>query len=171
MSSSLTSVLPPPPEQSPPTSRLLSPTTAAIPLLSRPFARTYTYVHAPLVLLYYLVRFSTLVVDPLPTMIVDLAPVAVAQSLFCATCLPNAGTWAPTTGAATSSPAPPKSARPSTGSSSGSVRRKGKIGPGSFASASASTTWRGKITVCFWSQTRRHVCVSVLVSMAKGEIL
>jgi len=98
MASHLTHLLPSPKQRSP-TSRLLTPTTHPIPLLSSPTARNYSYTHAAFVLVYYYFRSGALVADPLPTMIADLLPLAVLQSVFCAVCLPAAGTWA--SGAAT----------------------------------------------------------------------
>jgi len=73
--------------------RLLTPKTNAIPLFSTDLAQLYSYAHTLQVLVYYYLRGSALVRDPLSTMIQDLFPVAVSQCLFCAICLPSVGKW------------------------------------------------------------------------------
>lgn len=78
---------------SPSTSRLLTPTTNIIPLLSTPSAKNYSYAHTFLIALYYYLRSSSLIRDPRTTLLWDLTPLAIAQSAFCAICLPSAGNW------------------------------------------------------------------------------
>lgn len=74
--------------------RLLTPTTLAIPLLSRDdFVKNASHGHTALIALYYYLRSSALVADPLATMLKDLVPVALLQCLFSALCLPSAGRW------------------------------------------------------------------------------
>ena len=73
--------------------RLLTPKTNAIPLLSTDVARYYSYAHTLQLLVYYYLRGSALVHDPLSAMLQDLVPVAVSQCLFCAICLPSVGNW------------------------------------------------------------------------------
>lgn len=134
----LTSLLPPPPPHtSSQSSHLLKPTTSVIPRNSS----LYNHIHTPLVLGYYAVRFSVLVADPLQTMIQDLLPVTIAQCVFCATCLPAAGTWGDG-----------KAIISGTGSSrakgaSGSMRRKG-LGVVKKDTASDAEAWSSKIVVC-----------------------
>ena len=78
---------------SPSTSRLLTPTTNTIPLLSTSSAKNYSYAHTFLIALYYYLRSSSLIRDPRTTLLWDLIPLAIAQSAFCAICLPSAGNW------------------------------------------------------------------------------
>ncbi len=73
--------------------RLLTPKTNAIPLLNADLAHYYNYAHTGQLLVYYYLRASALVRDPLSTMIQDLFPLAVSQCLFCAICLPSVGSW------------------------------------------------------------------------------
>jgi len=93
--SSLTQTLPPPQPQPSATSssRLLTPTTLPIPLLSSQLAKRYSYAHTVLVPAYYFLRSSALVADPFPTMLTDLLVVGFLQAAFCAVCLPSAGYW------------------------------------------------------------------------------
>jgi GPI biosynthesis protein family Pig-F len=148
MSSSLTKlVLPAPPT---PPSRLLTPKTPTIPLLATSAARICNHAHAPLVLVYYVLRFSSLVGDPFNTMIRDLVPITITQCAFCAVCLPCAGTWGSGGSAIVSGTASGKSAKASSGSSSGSLRRKaGKAGPGALSSAFpvGAASWKSKVMV------------------------
>jgi hypothetical protein len=137
-----------PPATSVPTSpRLLTPKTRTIPLLSTSDARIYSHAHAPLVLAYYLLRFSSLVADPLNTMIRDLAPIAIAQCVFCAVCLPSAGTWGSGGIPGTASG---KSGKTGSGPGTGSMRRKaGKAGPGTQSTAFplGAASWKSKVMV------------------------
>lgn len=73
--------------------RLLTPKTNAIPLLQSDVARYFSYAHTGQLLVYYYLRADALVHDPLSTMVQDLFPLAISQCLFCAICLPSAGTW------------------------------------------------------------------------------
>jgi len=73
--------------------RLLTPKTNAIPLFNTDLAHYYSYAHTLQLLVYYYLRGSALVRDPLSTMLQDLFPVAVSQCLFCAICLPRVGKW------------------------------------------------------------------------------
>lgn len=93
--SSLTQTLPSPlPQpQTMSSSRLLTPKTLPIPLLSSTLAKRYSYAHTLLVPAYYYLRASALVADPFPTMLTDLLVIGLAQAVFCAVCLPSAGYW------------------------------------------------------------------------------
>ncbi|KAK5557203.1 Glycosylphosphatidylinositol (GPI) anchor assembly protein [Exophiala xenobiotica] len=73
--------------------RLLKPTTLPIPLLSSTLAKRYSYAHTFLVPVYYYLRSSALVADPFSTMVMDMLVIGLAQALFCAVCLPSAGSW------------------------------------------------------------------------------
>jgi hypothetical protein len=73
--------------------RLLKPTTLPIPLLSSTLAKRYSYAHTFLVPVYYYLRSSALVADPFSTMVTDMLVIGLAQALFCAVCLPSAGSW------------------------------------------------------------------------------
>jgi hypothetical protein len=148
MSASLTKLVPPAPPTPP--FRLLNPTTPTIPLLATSAARIYNHAHAPLVLAYYLLRFSFLVADPFNTMISDLAAIAIAQCTFCALCLPSAGTWGSGGSAIISGTARGKPGKASSGPGTGSMRRKaGKAGPGALSSAFpvGAASWKSKVMV------------------------
>jgi hypothetical protein len=148
MSASLTKLVPPAPPM--PASRLLTPRTPTVPLLATSAARIYNHAHAPLVLAYYVLRFRFLVADPFHTMIHDVLPIAIAQSVFCAVCLPSAGTWGSGGSAIISGTASGKSGKASSGSGPGSMRRKaGKAGPGWLSTASpvGAVSWRSKVMV------------------------
>ncbi|KAK5453630.1 Glycosylphosphatidylinositol (GPI) anchor assembly protein [Exophiala xenobiotica] len=73
--------------------RLLKPTTLPIPLLSSASAKRYSYAYTFLVPVYYYLRSSALVADPFSTMVTDMLVIGLAQALFCAVCLPSAGSW------------------------------------------------------------------------------
>lgn len=92
MSSTLLNLLPES-KHIPAAQRLLKPKTFAIPLLQTDLAKYYSYAHTGQVLLYSYLRAGALVADPLSTMIQDLVPLALSQSLFCAICLPSVGHW------------------------------------------------------------------------------
>jgi hypothetical protein len=148
MSASLTKLVPPVPPTPP--SRLLTPTTPTIPVLVTSAARIYNHAHAPLVLAYYVLRFSPLVTDPLNTMARDLAPIAIAQCAFCVVCLPSAGTWGSGGSAIISGTARGRPGKASSGSGTVSMRRKaGKAGPGASSSAFpvGAASWRSKVMV------------------------
>ena len=159
MSSSLTHLLPPSQPQASASARLLTPTTQPIPLLSSFLAKRYSYAHTLLVPLYYYLRASALVGDPFPVLLTDLLFVALAQALFCALCLPSAGTWVSGTAGgkilegtaiATKSPKGKGSANVS---STGSTRKK--VGPagvkgsgkGAGGNDGAGGSWRGRVMV------------------------
>ncbi|KIV84047.1 hypothetical protein PV11_06022 [Exophiala sideris] len=74
-------------------SRLLTPTTLPIPLLSFPLSKRYSYAHTLLIPAYYYLRASALVADPFPTMLTDLLVIGFLQAVFCTVCLPSAGYW------------------------------------------------------------------------------
>ena len=74
-------------------SRLLTPTTTPIPLLPATSAKKLVHVYTALIPLYYYLRSSALVRDPLSMLSYDLIPIAIATALFCAACLPSAGNW------------------------------------------------------------------------------
>src|SRR5450755_1914679 len=148
MSASLTKLVPPAPPT--PAYRLLTPQTPSVPLLATSAARIYNHAHAPLVLAYYVLRFSLLVADPFQTMIRDLVPITIAQSAFCAVCLPSAGTWGSGGRAIISGTASAKSGKAIPGSGPGSMRRKaGKIGPGGLSTAFpvGAVSWKSKVMV------------------------
>jgi hypothetical protein len=144
-----------PAQPAPALSRLLTPKTPPIPALASSAARIYNHAHAPLVLAYYLLRFRFLVSDPFNTMVLDLAPIAIAQSAFCAVCLPPAGTWGSGGSAIIPGTASGKSGKASSGSATGSMRRKaGKAGPGSLAAAFpvGVASWKSRVMVgSIWS--------------------
>jgi hypothetical protein len=154
----LSTKLAPPATSAPTSPRLLTPKTRTIPLLSTSDARIYSHAHAPLVLAYYLLRFSSLVADPLNTMIRDLAPIAIAQCAFCTVCLPSAGTWGSGGSAIIPGTASGKSGKTGSGSGTGSMRRKaGKTGPGTLSTAFpvGAASWKSKVMVGK-SGTRLH---------------
>lgn len=135
---SLTKVLPP--SSATQLSTLLTPSSQPVPLLSAPLAKGYGYAHTAGVLLYYYLRAGDLVRDPLATLLQDILPLAVFQSLFCAVCLPVAGTWHSGTGdvsqngrAADNISSRKTGAIPTTGS----VRRKAGL-PGTSARGAGS---------------------------------
>ncbi|RMZ89051.1 hypothetical protein DV736_g3724, partial [Chaetothyriales sp. CBS 134916] len=74
-------------------SRLLTPTTSPIPLLSEPQAKALSVGYTMLIPVYYYLRSAHLVHDPLSTLTYDLIPISITTSLFCALCIPSAGTW------------------------------------------------------------------------------
>lgn len=119
--------------------RLLKPTTQAIPLLDGELAKYYSLAHTGQLLIYYYLRSSHLVSDPLTTMIQDLLPLAVSQSVFCAICLPTVGNWHSGTDAGEmikgSATTPSKSGK----GHSGSARKK----PGK--SKDAGSSWSARI--------------------------
>ncbi|OAL39185.1 hypothetical protein AYO20_01503 [Fonsecaea nubica] len=137
MSTSLTHLLPPTPAQPSSKARLLTPNTYPIPLLSSSLAKRYCYVHTVLVPLYYYLRASSLVADPFNTLLSDLGVVAALQCLFCAICLPAAGSWVSGTpdgavveGSASPAQKSPKSTKVSGGVGGGSLRKKNLGGAG-----------------------------------------
>lgn len=148
MSASLTKLLPPAPPA--PQNRLLTPQTPSVPVLASSAARIYNHAHAPLVLAYYVLRFSSLVADPFSAMVRDLALVAIAQCAFCVVCLPSAGTWGSGGSAIISGTASGKGGKASSAPVAGSMRRKaGKAGPGASSSALpvGGAHWKGKVMV------------------------
>ena len=149
MSASLTKLVPPAPPIAP-AYRLLTPKTSPVPLLATSAARIYNHAHAPLVLAYYVLRFSFLVANPFQTMVRDLVPLVIAQSAFCVTCLPSAGTWGSGGSAIISSTASGKSGKTGSGLSPGSMRRKaGKAGLGGLSTVSpvGPVSWKSKVMV------------------------
>ncbi|KAL9108203.1 MAG: hypothetical protein Q9227_006940 [Pyrenula ochraceoflavens] len=74
-----------------PRSHTINPTTLPISLLPDPLAKRYSYCHGPLVLSFYLIRFRSLVADPVATMGSNLPYVALLQLLFCVLSLVPAG--------------------------------------------------------------------------------
>ncbi len=74
-------------------SRLLTPTTNPVPLLSDPIAQAVSYAYTALIPLYYYLRSSYLIRDPFATLSYDLIPLGLVSAFFCALCLPSAGTW------------------------------------------------------------------------------
>lgn len=166
-SSSLTHLLPPQSPSQLVSSRLLTPTTFPIPLLSSsPLARYYSYAHTLLIPGYYYLRASALVQDPFPALLADLMPVAILECLFAAICLPAAGSWVSgTSGGPIVEGTAAKSARSTKGAGgagSGSLRKKFGTNVGSGGSATgkgvgkgvggndgAGGSWKARIMVSF----------------------
>ncbi|RMZ77033.1 hypothetical protein DV738_g4634, partial [Chaetothyriales sp. CBS 135597] len=73
--------------------RVLTPSTCPIPLLPEPHTRALSASYTALIPVYYYLRSADLVRDPLSTLTYDLIPISITTSLFCALCLPSAGTW------------------------------------------------------------------------------
>ncbi len=159
--SSLTHVLPSSqseaPVQTTSSARLLKPTTLPIPLLSSPVAKRYSYAHTVLVPVYYYLRSSALVADPLPTMVTDLLVIGTAQALFCSVCLPSAGSWVSgTTGGkiveGTAAVKSPRTTKSPTGT--GSMRKK--FGPNKMGDG-AGGSWVSRVMV----SGPRHPCYTM----------
>jgi hypothetical protein len=74
-------------------SRLLTPTTNTVPLLTNSNAKVLSYAYTALVPLYYYVRSSALIRDPFPTLPNDLIFLTISTSLFSVFGLPSAGSW------------------------------------------------------------------------------
>lgn len=144
--SSLTTFLPP--TSNPQSSQLLTPSTQPVPLLGAPFVRGYNFASIAATLTYYYLRSSALVSDPLSTLIQDVVPLAILQSLFCAVCLPVAGSWSSGSGGDVSRAGKTTEANSTptkkTGSSSGTGSMRKRLGPsgtaGKVAGMSRSTT-------------------------------
>ncbi|KAJ4362440.1 Glycosylphosphatidylinositol (GPI) anchor assembly protein [Neocucurbitaria cava] len=70
-----------------------TPPSSAAPIepLHNDTARLYTHVHPILVLSLYAYKFTSLVADPVPTLLSTLAPLAVLQIAYVAACLPPTG--------------------------------------------------------------------------------
>ena len=133
------------PEASQPTQssrRLLTPTTNPIPLLPSPTSRYGSYTFTLLIPLYYYFRSTALINAPLETLIQDLAPIAIAQAVFCVTCLPSAGTW--NSGTKDAGKIIEGTAGVSKGGK-GSMRKKGGKVP---STGSSDGLWGNKIMVC-----------------------
>jgi len=73
------------------TSKVQPSTAPPIEPLKNDTARLYTHIHPILVLSVYAFKFPALVVDPVPTLLSTLAPLAVLQIAFVAVCLPPTG--------------------------------------------------------------------------------
>ncbi|KIX96334.1 uncharacterized protein Z520_08112 [Fonsecaea multimorphosa CBS 102226] len=170
MSTSLTHLLPPTPAQPSSKARLLTPTTHPIPVLSSSLARRFSYIHTALVPLYYYLRASALVADPSNTLLSDLGVVATLQCLFCAICLPPAGSWVSGTPggpivegtASSAAQKSPKSPKLSGAGGAGSLRKKtlgagiGKshghgAGKGGAGAAAGEGGWGARIMPTFFS--------------------
>jgi uncharacterized membrane protein YgcG len=138
-------------QQQPSTSRLLTPTTLPIPLLSSSVARRYSHAHTVLVVVYYYLRASALVADPLPTMTTDLVVVVLAQALFCAVCLPSAGAWVSGTSGGKILEGTAAPATKPKGAKGGSTAIKKKVGPsgGKTQSGGDGGSWRSRIMVSY----------------------
>lgn len=144
-SSSLVNLLPQPRHVSS-TARLLKPTTQAIPLLDSDLAKYYSLAHTGQLLVYYYLRSTSLIADPLTTMMQDILPLAMSQCLFCAVCLPSVGSWYSGTDAG----------EVVKGSATGNAGKSGK-GHGSRRKAGrwkdGGGSWAGRILVglcCAW---------------------
>ena len=159
---SLAHLLPPPSPQPTHTTRLRTPTTNPIPLLSSYNAKLYGRIHTPLVLGVIYLSFNVLVRDPLNTMLRLLPVMAVLQGVFCAVCLPRAGRWDATTDTGYSESG--GKARPggkvkgsstgvvsSGGGSVGSMRRKplGVVGSksGAWTGGGGEESWGARVMV------------------------
>lgn len=133
--------------------RLLRPTTLPIPVLSSSsssVAKRYAVAHTLAVPLYYYLRASALVADPLPTLITDLIVVGAAQAIFCALCLPSAGTWVSGTtggkiieGTATTTTSTTTKTSKGSSAAGGSMRKKGGHGGGGGGGGKISTSKGG----------------------------
>ncbi len=66
-------------------------TAAPIEPLHNDTARLYTYLHPILLLSLYSYSFSSLVADPVSTLLNSIAPLAILQVIFVVTCLPPTG--------------------------------------------------------------------------------
>lgn len=74
------------------TSTKPKPSTAApISPLNTDFARLYTHIHPVVILSLYAYKFPAIVADPVPALLSILAPLAVLQIAYVATCLPPTG--------------------------------------------------------------------------------
>ncbi|EXJ69609.1 uncharacterized protein A1O5_07645 [Cladophialophora psammophila CBS 110553] len=169
MSTSITHLLPPTPAQPSSKARLLTPTTHPIPLLPSSLAKPYSYIHTALIPLYYYLRASSLVADPANTLVSDLGVVAALQCLFCAICIPPAGSWVSGTpggpiveGTASPGQKNPKSPKVPGSVGAGSLRKKnlgtgaGKghghgAGKGGIGAAAAEGSWNARIMPALFS--------------------
>ena len=147
---SLTHLLPPtaqnPPSTPTKSHRLLTPTTNPIPLRSTPLAYRYSVFHTALIPLYYYIRASKLISDPYGTLLTDLFAVATLQGVFCAVCLPQAGSWLSGTsgGAIVDGTSSAGKGKGSASKVSGSGR---KNVVGSASSKTTDGSWRGRVMV------------------------
>jgi hypothetical protein len=144
--SSLTSILPSNPRPERQGSRLLTPTTNAIPLVSSKYGKNYAILHTVAVVTLFVLQIGALVADPYRVMILDLGPLILLQCAFCASCLPPTGTWSNTTSNDGNDIAGGVSGKTTKGMGTGSLRKRaaglgraGAPGPGG---------WKGKVTVC-----------------------
>ena len=74
-------------------SRLLTPTTNPITLLSASPVKPISYAYTALIPLYYYLRSTSLIRDPITTLLYDLIPLGLTSAVFCVLCLPSAGNW------------------------------------------------------------------------------
>lgn len=154
MSSALLNILPET-KHVPAAERLLKPKTLAIPLLNSDTARYYAYAYTAQLSLYYYLRASALVANPLNTMIQDVVPLATAQCLFCAICLPSVGNWYSGTDA---SELIKGSATKPLKTSTGSSAQKKKTGKQSTdLSKDAGGAWTSRVLVCHLSCAYRSM--------------
>ena len=96
--------------------------------------RIYTLSQTAFLLSFFILRFKSLVAEPVQTMIEMVIPLIIAQAVWCITCLPRSGYWdARTKGLRvddmTTAAEPKVSGNVGTGK--GSLRRKGGVGIGS----------------------------------------
>ena len=134
-------------------SRLLTPTTNPVPLLSDPNVKAISYAYTAAIPLYYYLRSSWLIRDPLMTLSYDLVPVGLASALFCTFCLPSAGNWNSGTrdaGKIIEGTAAGKSGK-------GSMRKKGvKVTPSGDRDGSGGS-WQSRIMVMRHCRTLSNV--------------
>ena len=181
------------PSQSPSSSstaaRLLTPTTQQIPLLDSLLARRYNQIHTLLIPAYYYLRSSSLIADPLPTLVQDLVFVTLAQTAHVATSLPAAGNWVSGTNAGriiegTASYGSGKTGKSGNVSSTGSLRKKagvissasGAISAGSKNSRAVGSSdhnsggsWRGRAVVSF--QTPNLAFIADITLLATASVV
>ena len=68
-----------------------TPSSQPISILATDGARFYTHVHPILLLSYYYLRFPVLVATPIPTLLFDLLPLSILQTIYIVSCLPPQG--------------------------------------------------------------------------------
>jgi hypothetical protein len=144
--SSLTSILPSPPRPERQGTRLLTPTTNAIPLVSPKYGMNYAILHTVAVVTLFVLQIGALVADPYRVMILDLGPLILLQCAFCASCLPPTGTWSNTISNDGNEISGGVSGKIIKGTKTGSLRKR-PAGLGR-AGAPGPGEWKGKVTVC-----------------------
>lgn len=171
MSSTLLNILPET-RHVPAAERLRTPKTQAIPLLNSDIARYYSYAHTGQLLVYFYLRSSALVADPLSTMIQDLFPLATSQCLFCAMCLPAAGNW--NSGTDAGEMIKGSAAKSQKGTSAGSKKKLGAPGHKTAGKSGTSLeasrdggSWPSRIMVSC-AKYLSHASLTVLLTMIRS---